>query len=469
MTFDWPTFPEVKSRVWRLKRLIAVAVLLPLVPMTLLSFFGVGLFNPSVLALFVTLIFLTLVFGSHAVLFPNSYQETLAISVLVTLFGILAPVIGGSFFGWFLFLLFAIWAFWGGQNRILAWQMATPEKPVSFQSTVKTRATLEAARAWFPLRPGSTRGQYRCGDADMAGVFPVWFDSSFADVLGYLGADMHDESEREVPDDLPPTFYAMIEADEPEYQRTQILEGPDKQTAEIQAVVEHQFRKLRKGCKVTEREDVGAYPWGQSLTMWLNDFQADGLVYHKELLENVEPKAIRAAHKWSLMLLASRWFLSRFVPGGMSSAMSGGGAASREVSNEKLSALLARLGPEFSSQGYTSGAMPLVTLDEFFDGNSDDGSIQAAPVDVARGALRDIRNRTDVADVRLGITQWEGPSTWPLAEYIYVVTSAGLSDVKNWLKEANIWVSELSDKEDHFPREELDVPPGHRVVWAWID
>ncbi len=145
------------------------------------------------------------------------------------------------------------------------------------------------------------------------------------------------------------------------------------------------------------------------------------------------------------------------------------GAEGAEISEEKLDALLTRLGPEFRSKGYSSGPMPLVTVEEFFDGNGDDASFQGAPVKHAHDMLEGLRARDDVADIRMGITQWEGPTTWPLAEYVYFVTSARISDVKGWLKEAGIWVSELSDEGEHRQREELSVPDGHKVVWAWID
>ncbi len=139
--------------------------------------------------------------------------------------------------------------------------------------------------------------------------------------------------------------------------------------------------------------------------------------------------------------------------------------------SDKLNALLDRLGPDFRERGHSNGPMPLVTLEEFFDGNDDDGSFQGAPVEYAGRALARLRDRDDVADIRMGITQWEGPGTWPLAEYIYFVTSARVSDVKAWLKEdnADIWVSELRQSDEHREREELEVPDGHKIVWAWID
>jgi hypothetical protein len=69
----------------------------------------------------------------------------------------------------------------------------------------------------------------------------------------------------------------------------------------------------------------------------------------------------------------------------------------------------------------------------------------------------------------MGITQWEGPSTWPLAEYVYFVTKAAPSEVASWLKDNGLWISELAEGDEHRVREKLVVPEGYRVVWGRID
>lgn len=148
----------------------------------------------------------------------------------------------------------------------------------------------------------------------------------------------------------------------------------------------------------------------------------------------------------------------------------------------KLEALVSRLGDDYRTQGYTQGPMPLVTLEAFFEGNDDGGSFQAAPIEEARTALQSIRGRADVADVRLGVTQWEGEGTWPLAEYVYIVTSASRDEARGWLRKAGLHASEVGalgeahpDVDEsqpgagHRPAEPLEVPSGMRVVWAWVD
>lgn len=477
MTFAWPGISDVLYRLWRLRRLIAFGALLPVLAFGALGALGFG--PAATVAGFgaVSGILLVLV-ALHAVLFPNSNHETLAVSLALAFLGIAIPLISGSFFGWFLFGIFTIWVICSGQNRILVWASTRKSHQPTFASRIRVAAPIDKARAWFPLRPESTRGHYRSGKADAAGVFPVWYDMPGADIFETLDiekpADLaHLDDPAFDPYDIdqrsdPPSFHAVIEAEDDTFQTTRILEGADPDAA-VQAIVEHRFKATKSGCVVTEREAATDYPWGQSFTLWLADFAQDGLVYHRDLLEQRDTQSFRDAHRWSLVMLASKWFLKRMMRRGGGTMACAAGTSGAEISDEKLEALLNRLGPEYMAKGHGSGPMPLVTLEEFFDGNGDDASFQGAAIETARLALEGLRRRPEVADVRLGITQWDGPSTWPLAEYVYVVTTAKAAEVRQMLKEAGVWVDELAEGEEHRPREDLTVPEGHRVVWAWID
>lgn len=500
MPFSWPNTGEITYRLWRLKRLIAVCAILPLVFFAIMALIGFGSMGTATVGLLPIALFSILVVAGHAVLFPNSNQETVALSMTLTVLAIVAPIISGSIFGWFLFLIFAFWMQWAGQFRILNWQTATSTRSVTFAGKVKTSAPLEKARQWFPLRPDSVRGQFKCGPADETGMFPVWFDSGDADWLDAVGIndlsgadapgygkgdmDLPDEEREELRNLLgddafvdfnSASFYARIETDEPNLQRTQILIQGEGKEPDIHSVVEHTFKTGRNGCTVREVEQTAQFPWAQSMFMWLADFQADGLVHLRDLLEERQSLSLRATHKLGLLPLFSGWIMKRFLLRGMDQeALADEYARAQDPGepvevSDKLKALLQRLGPDYEKHGYTKGPLPLVTLEEFFDGNDDDGSFQGAPVSVAATALQSLRNRPDVADIRLGITQWEGPSTWPLAEYLYFVTTAQANDVKTWLKSSNIWVSELDTDGEHHTREDLQVPEGHRVVWAWVD
>ncbi len=95
--------------------------------------------------------------------------------------------------------------------------------------------------------------------------------------------------------------------------------------------------------------------------------------------------------------------------------------------------------------GVIEPVYPVVGLDEFFDGNSDDYSI--APNDVGYGhpglatfhaVLSEIRRKPEVQDVLIAILECpdaDEPADakmWPAAGFVYILTSAGEAEVEGW-------------------------------------
>ena len=342
MPFEFPAFSDITYRVWRLRRLIGVTTLLPLVIFALTGLFGFNALAGSTGGLALIGLVILSIIAAHTSIFPNAYEETLSISLVLAALALFLPAFGGSIFGWVIFIVFAIWLFMSGQTRISMWQMATkPHKPI-IKAKVRTPAKIEAARSWFPLRPEMERGQYRCGPADADGVFPVWYDMPTVDVfeginlpeqpeyataeeycaaLGIEPADPeYDEivaewGAEEEPDagESHASFWARIDEDSPECQRTEVLQRDGANSWTVETIVEHHFKPLKNGCIVTEIETPTAFPWGSSLTMWLNDFQKDGLVYLSDLLAEKDSKALKVTHRWSLLMLIGRWFMARQV------------------------------------------------------------------------------------------------------------------------------------------------------------
>jgi hypothetical protein len=82
---------------------------------------------------------------------------------------------------------------------------------------------------------------------------------------------------------------------------------------------------------------------------------------------------------------------------------------------------------------------PLVTLEEFFDGNEDYGSIgcnlsaHPGPQFIYR-TLRDIRSRPNVQDVLVEIAEVEEQDStmWPFSERVYILTTAIREQVAEW-------------------------------------
>jgi hypothetical protein len=96
---------------------------------------------------------------------------------------------------------------------------------------------------------------------------------------------------------------------------------------------------------------------------------------------------------------------------------------------------------EAMPRGGDSG-LPLVSLEDFFEGNGDQQSIavnlmdQHPGLDFIFSLLKSIRGRPDVADVLVEIydVEWaiSDPTCWPFAEKVVFLTSAAIGDVEQW-------------------------------------
>lgn len=117
----------------------------------------------------------------------------------------------------------------------------------------------------------------------------------------------------------------------------------------------------------------------------------------------------------------------------------------------------------------------LVSLEEFFQGNDDYGSIgynfypdQPSPADF-HALFKRIRSRGDVVDVRVQITSHDDPDAWPATDTVWLVTSAPTAEVATWLGE-RFAADELFD--GFLPDrsyEDILIPPGTRPVGVWWD
>lgn len=140
--------------------------------------------------------------------------------------------------------------------------------------------------------------------------------------------------------------------------------------------------------------------------------------------------------------------------------------------------VLADLLAEIERQGgYESGVgpEPVVSLESFFEGNDDLGSIGCNLIDhpgVQRffTVLRDVRERPEVTDVWVGINEMLGGDEWPFSDHVYVVTSASADDVLRWTaalypepEVASGWWNDTP------PVKPIPAPEGMRVLTLWWD
>lgn len=82
-----------------------------------------------------------------------------------------------------------------------------------------------------------------------------------------------------------------------------------------------------------------------------------------------------------------------------------------------------------------------VSLEDFFQGNDDLGSIgcnlgdEQPPISQFFRILTKIRSKSEVQDVLVRIYEYDDPDSWPYADTVYIITSASLEQVKQWIYE----------------------------------
>jgi hypothetical protein len=116
---------------------------------------------------------------------------------------------------------------------------------------------------------------------------------------------------------------------------------------------------------------------------------------------------------------------------------------------------------------------PLLTLPEFFEGNDIVGSICANVIPTPTPAevyttLQRVAARADVADVLVQVTQFDAPE-WPFSDTVWVVTSAGASEVLQWFEErirpddcCSGWLPGVA-------YEPCRIPTGMQPIGCWWD
>jgi hypothetical protein len=121
------------------------------------------------------------------------------------------------------------------------------------------------------------------------------------------------------------------------------------------------------------------------------------------------------------------------------------------------------------------GMSAALSLEEFFEGNTDYGSIGCNLSDSPGPegfyqVLREIRSRPQVQDVLVEVREVdeEDESTWPFSDTLFVLTDAPREVVANWLEPLQPdEVEEGVGEGEPPPFPELQ--PGMRVLYAWWD
>jgi hypothetical protein len=116
---------------------------------------------------------------------------------------------------------------------------------------------------------------------------------------------------------------------------------------------------------------------------------------------------------------------------------------------------------------------PLLTIEEFFEGNEYPGSIgcnlsPAPPPSRFYSLFKRIASRPNVKDIRVRITDFDD-FDWPFSDTVYIMTSATVEEVGSWfdadLAPDEIWEG-FHTGETHEP---YSTPSGTRPVAVWWD
>ncbi|MEX1233185.1 MAG: hypothetical protein WEB58_23240 [Planctomycetaceae bacterium] len=81
----------------------------------------------------------------------------------------------------------------------------------------------------------------------------------------------------------------------------------------------------------------------------------------------------------------------------------------------------------------------VVSLEDFFVGNNDPGSIgvnlgqDQPPIVEFHRVLSEIRAKPNVQDVLVRIYDYDDPTSWPYTDTVYIISSAPLATVQEWV------------------------------------
>jgi hypothetical protein len=117
-----------------------------------------------------------------------------------------------------------------------------------------------------------------------------------------------------------------------------------------------------------------------------------------------------------------------------------------------------------------------LSLEEFFTGNEDYGSIGCNLSDHPGpqrfyDVLRELRDRKGVQDVVIQLHEYEGDSSWPFSELVHVVTKFDPDTIRDWV--AELQPDEVAygpfDSSCGNPVGLPEPQSGYRIVTLWWD
>ena len=292
-------------RLWRLRRLIAVAILPPLAVTAL------WLPPGQVMAgLFIALS--VLVPLAHVLTYPKDYAETMTVSLVLafTLWlasgidptaSVLATAMRAVGLAALAFVLFLVAII--PMGTILA--LGPMRESGHVRASRRSRLSPAELKPAITLYPGREDARTTCGPANAEGVFEVETRHEVAPMAQGCAVDA--DGAAEAPGIMTVRFFGSVVSTGEDHHEIISFEEPD---GAIEAS-RHTFEATAKGSRVTVEETTAGLTGGMALGFWLQDYLADHLTDEIDAAEGRTPRANRAFPQTSLFIDTLGWISRR--------------------------------------------------------------------------------------------------------------------------------------------------------------
>ncbi|WP_108815841.1 hypothetical protein [Loktanella sp. Alg231-35] len=298
MPFEWPTADEMMYRVARLRRLVALAVMVPVIVLFVAASID-PISLPADRATLAAVAMAVLVVG-HIALFPNVTLETISLSLSVSFLVISVPWIKAvaqwapaehASAALVILIVFAV-ALTGVVMAILqiglnALVYAGPALRLRLKTTLFVPCSPTVAHRQCAMQPQTRRGRVLTGQADEDGFFDV-----------AVVAPHHSDPEQ--PDHpLIVKLVAKVLESTPEHHDVMMVLQNGSVT-----VTSQRFTAVDGGCQIAVSDMPGDFTLGMHAMFWLTDQQADNLTETTDVIIGQEARANGLAHGVSLLSVA---------------------------------------------------------------------------------------------------------------------------------------------------------------------
>ncbi|WP_095589734.1 hypothetical protein [Actibacterium ureilyticum] len=293
-------------RLYRLRKQVAVAALLPLPAFVLALFAGLPVHIWMVPVWYLLVL-------AHVVRFPQAWVDLLAMALALALVLFMAPLgvlagIGAPLgYGLAAVTGFGLWLYLC--NRIHALEkFAWPQQELRLHR--KTRLPAATLRDALFLRPNAQVGLNRCGPANEHGVFQIVSTGAAGmPSLNTIDGLSEDARGMDIDADLQNglfRFWATVIRSEPDYQETMYITEPDGEEASVETTIQT-LTETASGTIYQKQETATGMGLVSGFGFWLNDVDRDHFTATIDHVTGARSRAVRAApHDTPLILLAQR-------------------------------------------------------------------------------------------------------------------------------------------------------------------